>query len=221
MYGHLIKALNLNNADVLNVYPFGSRVYGTNSHKSDYDYIVVGNTYIKPIEIDCLNLKGEYLGRQFSAIVYDTQSFSQKLKEHSISAMECIFLPEELLLLNTAVFSFTPNKTVLANNICRKSRLDFEKAEVRFTAGSLEKAKKSLFHAMRVLDFGTQITKHGKILDYQKCGEIYFELINNPSQKGKDYLNLWEPRFYDRLEQFKRSIQCNQPYTNQSPWVQE
>jgi predicted nucleotidyltransferase len=37
----ILNDFRLQDEDVLNVYPFGSKIYKTDNHKSDWDFIVV------------------------------------------------------------------------------------------------------------------------------------------------------------------------------------
>ena len=43
------------------------------------------------------------------------------------------------------------------------------------------RGKKSLFHAIRIVMFGIQISKYGKIVDYSAANHIWEEINNNES----------------------------------------
>ena len=74
-------------------------------------------------------------------------------------------------------------------------------------------AKKSLFHSFRIIDFGTQIAKNGRITDYGSTNHIWFEIrdkyleLENWSKNKIIYINT-ENKTPDEtyvycLEQFK------------------
>ena len=117
---------------------------------------------------------------------YSEASFLEKLNLHRISALECFFLPKELMLKSTIEFSFKVKKTILWESVLEKSHKDISKAKKKMGEDSLT-AKKSFFHSLRILDFATQITKHGTIVDYSSSNDIWEDLITNPSESWDDY----------------------------------
>jgi len=209
MYGQLVQALQLKHADILNVYPFGSRVYETSSYNSDYDFIIVGNTYLTKLlgtklkNDEALLLSGSCADKHFHALVHDTQSFTRNLKQHSLHTLECYFLPGEQALLKTAMFNFDIDKKMLRNRIMQKAVCDWEKSKKRFADGKVERAKKSLFHSLRVLDFGIQIAEGKKINNYTSCSLLWKDIKLNISENGTDYEDLFKERFHDMVIRLK------------------
>lgn len=203
MYGQLIQAFNLKNTDILNVYPIGSRVYGTHAPNSDYDFVIVGNVYLSnflgPNKDDTMLLSKNYAGKCLQALIYTTQSFSNSLKQHSVLAMECFYLPEDLVLQKAVIFNFNLDKKQLRNRVMQKAIYDWERFKTKFENGKTQKAKRSLFHSLRVLDFGLQIANTGKINDYTSCSALWKNIRENKSENGKDYKGLFQERFHDML----------------------
>ena len=78
-YQQILKDFNLVDNNVLNVYLYGSRVYGTNSEQSDYDYVVVCNSV--STESDRLDSSDNPL----SITLYSKENFQSKINENKIS----------------------------------------------------------------------------------------------------------------------------------------
>ena len=68
----------MKDSNILNIYRFGSHVYGTNNEKSDEDFIYVVNNYQITDSID----KHYYTKKEFQSL----------LNNHDIRILECYFL---------------------------------------------------------------------------------------------------------------------------------
>lgn len=73
------------------IYPFGSRVYGTEREDSDHDFVAVLKKGIQKTD-SILNF-GDYHYQ-----VYSHEEFVAKIEAHDIQALECIFLPKDMRL---------------------------------------------------------------------------------------------------------------------------
>lgn len=184
------------------VYPYGSRVYGTFNNNSDYDYICIGNQ------------PEEWQNGLINVHVYTFEHFQQMINEHHISALECLFLSEKLIIKQSNnKFDFKLNLQDLRHSISKKASHSFVKAKKKFespyifTENSLieerdraiieerERGKKSLFHSMRILQFGIQIAAHGKIIDYGSANDIYNEIFKEDSVDWNDYFERWKKEY--------------------------
>lgn len=160
-------------APLLALYPYGSRVYGTASETSDFDYIAVVDHEVE----SATNLDSPHLNANVT--IYSARLFQLKLDEHEISILECFFLPEHLILKKTIDFSFTLSLQKLRTAISSKGPNSWVKTKKKFTVDKDYAPYigiKSLFHCFRIMDFGKQIAAHGTIKDYGSSNVIWQEL---------------------------------------------
>ena len=147
------------------IYDYGSRVYRTNSEKSDYDYIVVllNNDGITSQEIRDENINIHFMNEI---------DFQAGLNNHKINILECYFQ-------NKHHFKFNLNLKLLREEISGKSSNSFVKAKKKI---EVEKEYylgwKSLFHSLRIVNFGIQIASQGKIYDYSQSNNYWFDILS-------------------------------------------
>lgn len=169
----------LKDDNIIGIYQYGSFVYGTNHEKSDKDLIVILNDTNQSLETI------EDLRKNYDVNIYSKNDFEKMIKEHEISALECLFL-EDKFILKYHQWNFELDLPTLRNSISQKSSNSWVKAKKKFI---VEKdyapyiGQKSAWHAIRMLDFGTQIAKYGMIKNYATQNEILPEILK---------LNTWE-----------------------------
>lgn len=211
MYSKILKDFSLIDENVLCVYPYGSRVYGTNSDKSDYDFVVV----LKSVAIDSDRL--DSLNNPISLTLYSETSFKEKIAEHKIGLLECIFCPPDKVLKEKIKYDFTLNKSKLRHSISEKCSKDWNQAKKRFSDSQginpitkqpyiqkIYEGKKSLFHCFRMLDFATQIINLGTIKNFSSCNELWEELVTDPSEDWTHYNELYYKLYNDKLIEFRK-----------------
>ncbi|MCK9574797.1 MAG: hypothetical protein WC979_02920 [Candidatus Pacearchaeota archaeon] len=171
----------LDNPKVISKFQYGSRVYGCNTSESDFDFIVVRE---QPEEkIDSV----EILGNNFT--FYNEKGFQKDLDNHEISALECFFLPAHMSEGKTD-YTFELNLQKLRHSISQVSSNSWVKAKKKLADGETYIAQKSLFHSLRIVEFGIQIATHGKIVDYSSAN-CYLDAIK---KMPLDW-SVWESRF--------------------------
>lgn len=169
---------------VLNVYAYGSRVFGNAGLNADYDYIVVES-----------GEEGKEANLIFPGIditLYDCKRFRDRIAEHEISALECLQLPSRHTLLQKVIFGWSLNKSKLRESLSAKSSNSWVKAKKKFDVDSL-----------RILKFGLQIANHGRIVDFAECNELWKEIHNNPSEVWEDYKKLYQETYNSLKTQFR------------------
>lgn len=158
--------LNEIKEEILYIFPYGSKVYGTDSDNSDTDLIVVVN-----IEDDLeYNINNE----KYDITVYSDKRFKDLIKKHDIAALECIFS-------NETDYDFVLDFEQLRRSISAVASNSFVKCKKKLVEGpdyNPYVGKKSLFHSVRILEFGIQIAKHGKIIDFGASNH-YLPIIMN------------------------------------------
>lgn len=188
----------LKDFDILNIYSYGSRVYGTNDKHSDYDYIVVveGNA----------GLIDERLIGNNNFSIYDIKSFQEAIDRHEISVLECLNLPQNLIILNKHVFSYEIDLSKLRISISAKTSNSWSKARKKL---EVEKdfnpyiAKKSLFHVFRMFDFGYQLAETGKINDFSSSNFIWDEIKTIDSNDWKLFKEKYQSLYNEYKSKFK------------------
>lgn len=200
MYNQILKYFNLNDKDIVNVYPYGSRVYKTNSEQSDYDFIIVCNSQVREFALSSFDNK-------INIHLYSVADFQEQLDNHKISAMECLFLPKDLLLKSNHNFSFKLSKDKLRTSISEKASHSWVKAKKKLEVEkdrNIYIAKKSLFHSFRIIDFGTQIASENRIVNYSSSNYLWKEIIENESEEWDDYKNKYQDLFNAKMTDFRK-----------------
>lgn len=145
---------------ILKVYQYGSIVYGCHTSKSDTDFIVVVDSD-EDLYYSVREDESDYT-------VYSKSAFIEKIREHHISALECIFqTPDDPFL---KYFKYDSEK--LRRNISAISSNSFVKCKKKLRDGEEYIGKKSVFHSLRILMFGIQIAINKKIVDYSEANEL-------------------------------------------------
>ena len=167
------------NESILNIYKFGSHVYGTNDENSDEDYIVVAKEYFESKDI---NLH-----------VFTVNQFQDQLNNCDIQMLECYFLTDLHILKEFHKFNFILDKSKLRTAISTISSNSWVKGKKKLTVMGdydVRLAIKSVFHSLRILDLGIQIAREGRIIDYSSSNFILDDLkrLANQFQHGE----LWQ-----------------------------
>lgn len=150
---------------ILNIYRYGSRVYGTHGNKSDEDFIVV----LTEGESQWILADGVDLH------IYGLAKFEEKLAEHHVPFLECYFLPDELKS-ETVRSKFTINLTLLRNACSALASNSWVKAKKKIIQGDNYLGLKSLFHSLRILDFAIQMAQDKQIGNYASMNSVWNEI---------------------------------------------
>ncbi len=153
---------------------YGSHVYETANEQSDIDLIVISDFYTLEEVKDSLSST-----KPIDIHLFNKKIFEEMTKAHEINALETIMLKADKVLqknnwydnfqLEVMINDFI-EKDKLRHNISQKSSNSWVKGKKKFL---VEKdfnpyiGKKSIWHAFRILEFGTQIAKYGQITDYK------------------------------------------------------
>lgn len=196
----IIKTFDLQRSNVLTIFPYGSRVYKTANEKSDYDFIVI-------FKNDTVKDEFAITKNNLSIHCYNESSFQDLLDRHKISALECYFLPNELILLQDKKFNFSLHIDKLRLSISEKSSHSFVKAKKKFEVEKdrdIYLAKKSLFHSLRIIDFGTQIASKKKIVDYTSSNHLWEDIFTDPNESWDPYKEKYQPIFNSLMTGFRK-----------------
>jgi hypothetical protein len=185
--------------NVLCIFCFGSKVYGTDNKNSDDDFIIIVNDYFdtEDINIHCLT----------------QEQFISQIKLHDIQALECLFLNDKYIVKYLQNFNryFELNKQQLRVSISTICSNSWQKGKKKLTVmGDYEPylAIKSIFHSLRILDFGIQIALHNKIINYSSSNFIFTDLLKLSEQYQREELwnvidTKYRKLFNSRTTEFK------------------
>lgn len=181
------------------LYEYGSFVYKTNRPDSDYDHILIYENYDQHDQFDkevvCDTDEGiRKLKHSFNAM--GKEAFQKALDDHEIYALECLFLPEKHIVKEPPEpWKFTLDLAKLRASISEKASHSFVKAKKKIMQGDILIGKKSLFHSLRILNFGAQLAVSKEILDYQSPNWLWEEIFAEPSENWEDYQEKYKAKY--------------------------
>jgi len=186
----MIKEL-INDDNCINLYSFGSHVYKTNHENSDYDYIAI---------VKELPKFGSLYNKDNITIHFLTENnFMSYLSENEIQALEVSFLSKEFILKETKKYPVIINKTKLRNSISTIVSNSYVKGKKKLIIqGDYDKvlAIKSVFHSLRISDFGKQIALDNKITDYSSMNWLLSDLWKiTENKEGWDAWNIIDNKY--------------------------
>lgn len=173
----IIKASGLHQSRIFNITIFGSRVYGTHTDNSDWDIIIVAKNSVESIEIksDLYNIH-----------IYTPDKFKQDLDWHMPKNLECLFAPDWAKLKEDLKFDFKLNIPKIRHATSHVSSNSWVKCKKKLQiANEYNIGVKSLFHAIRIPMFSTQIVNFGEIRDFQ-CANWIWNKIKEKEWKWEE-----------------------------------
>jgi len=180
---------------LLNTYVYGSYVYGTFNKDSDIDYIFVVEN----------QKKDEFLlsSNKCNVISCSLNYFQEQLNNHSVSAVECFFLPEKFKV-ELYNFSFLLDKTKLRKSFSKKASNSWVKAKKKIDIhNEYYIGMKSLFHSLRILVFGIQIANENKI-NYKIANGYWNKIKEQDFKEWKRYKDYWQKEYNMLKSEFKK-----------------
>jgi hypothetical protein len=187
----ILKALKVDE-EVLAIYPYGSRVYGTASETSDHDYIIVTKgAFLKSGAFKQNAISSE--DRKIQGVLYSRSGFIDALNNYEIGALECLFLDPSVVVLSKWPFKLQKwDEKEMSSKIIQKASASWHIGSQQSKDGFKAIAKKGIFHALRILMFGVQLKENKKIVYYAEANELKKEFDKLPEDMFDDrmYLSL-------------------------------
>jgi hypothetical protein len=193
MSEHILKELNIE-GEVLAIFPYGSRVYGTATKDSDRDYIIV----MKSAMLHNGAFRNNAISNEdysIQGVVYSRGGFIDAINRYEIGALECISLPEDKVILKKWPFKVTKwNEKEMIKAIIRKASDSLHYSKMASKNGDNERAIKSMYHSLRILSFGLQLKEYKKIVDFKASNDLYdiFMHIESEGFDTRDYFDMFE-----------------------------
>jgi hypothetical protein len=184
----------------INIYRYGSHVYGTVGTKSDFDIITVSDIEEPYVQF--------HYG-DFNCTTFSIMEFERRLDDHEITMLECIFLPEKMIVRNEHNYSeiFKVDKYKLRHAVSKKASNSFVKAKKKFIIEvdrNIYVGKKSLFHSLRIPIFGRQLAQHGKVLDYSEANHYWPRIRDCKIEDWGYYKKTYQPILNDLMSKFRK-----------------
>jgi hypothetical protein len=187
----ILKALKVDE-EVIAIYSYGSRVYGTASETSDHDYIIVTKgAFLKSGAFKQNAISSE--DRKIQGVLYSRSGFIDALNNYEIGALECLFLDPSVVVLSKWPFKLQKwDEKEMSSKIIQKASASWHIGSQQSKDGFKAIAKKGIFHALRILMFGVQLKENKKIVDYAEANELKKEFDKLPEDMFDDrmYLSL-------------------------------
>lgn len=206
-YSSVLNVLNKPDEKVLGLFTYGSFVYGTNTDDSDKDFILITNNVREPQSI--VEKEEPQTKQKFSFVLHNQLSFQKGLWAHEPYAIETFFLPKEHILKNVCTFDFTKVDTrVLRHSFSQKASHSYVKAKKKFEVeGDIRRAKKSLFHSLRIMTFGIQLGEQGKITDFMAANHFWWDIYTDPKTDWQSYEKKYRPVYNGLCTRFRELCQ--------------
>lgn len=188
--------------NAINIYAFGSIVYGTVNDKSDKDYIVIIPDHLYQQE------QFHYKNQDFNFC--KESDWMKMICNNDIRCLECHYLKEKFIIKETKKYDLNLNPNKIRKEISTIASNSFVKCKKKLT---VEKdfnpyiAKKSLWHSLRLLLFGIQLMQYKNIYNYQEGNRYYNKIVNNENNDWNYYKKIYQPVYNQLKSQFKLAHQ--------------
>ena len=189
-FGNLLK-------HVITMFYYGSSVYGTLTDKSDTDIVAIVDDEIDLSEFT--NGIWEYHLDNIDYQFINESTFIEMVKNHHIVALEMFWLPQDKIIkgdVKKYEQYFKLDKWKLRQVISGIASNAFAKAHKKMTVEKdydLYRGQKSLFHSIRIMLFGIQIAKYGKIVDYQEANKYWKMIYTMQDSPWQVYKETFKP----------------------------
>ena len=192
------------NDKVLNMYCFGSHLYGSERPDSDMDIIVI-TTNDFGYDGETITTLDDGITYDFS--IYSEDSWLKKCEDNHINALEVISIPMSINIIKESKrFEVKINLIKVRESISATVSNSWAKANKKL---NVEKdlnphiAKKSLWHCFRILMYGIQVCKLGKIVDFKEANYLYDEIVLNECNDWTFYKNKYQETLNNMRTEFR------------------
>lgn len=167
--------------------PFGSWVYGSNSEDSDRDYIAVVENYPE--------YGSKYVSKHLDIDFFTVSEWEMMINNYDVRAMEVCFAENNPIEITDRAL-FRKSFSTIFNG-------SWVKGKKKLTTSDYEPylAIKSVFHSLRILDFGLQILRDREIGDFSSMNYVLDDLKKMAKQYHR--AELWEKIEDKYLKVFK------------------
>jgi len=185
--------------EVISITPYGSKVYGTATEKSDLDFVVIHSGTNDEL----------YTSDMIDVHFISLNTFKELLDKHDIMALEVYYWNKQFnpSAKISNLIDFNLDKVKLRKSISAIVNNSWVKAKKKMTLPDENSyiGLKSLFHSFRILDFGIQLATNNKINFSSK--NVFWEELKelwNVTQKWDDFYNRYKQKHNHLMSEFKQ-----------------
>jgi len=168
---NVLNSVRIFKEDIKGLYIYGSRLWETDDEDSDLDYVVILSDSSHIWEVR----KGGHYQKESDDIdlhILSETKYKELLEDCDEMALSIYFQEYPLIKYE---YSFNINLANLRKSFSTKANNSYVKAKKKLQDGEIRIAYKSLYHSLRILDFGRKIAEcsltNEKIYDMTSFGE--------------------------------------------------
>jgi len=189
----------INFDEVITITPYGSKVYGTTTEKSDLDFVVIHSGTNDEL----------YTSDLIDVHFISLNTFKELLDKHDIMALEVYYwnkqhVPKSKIL---DLVEFKLDKVKLRKSISAIVNNSWVKAKKKMTLPEENSyiGLKSLFHSFRILDFGIQLAKSNKI-NFSSKNQFWEELkeLWSATQEWDNFYKQYKQEHNHLMTEFRK-----------------
>jgi hypothetical protein len=180
--------------EIVCIYPYGSQVYGTASKYSDHDYVLVAKNSL----LNSGSFKNNAVSNSDYTIqgtLYSRGGFTDAINNYSMPALECLSLLPEQVVLKKWPFKVQKWDTKeMVKKVVQQASASRHIADKQAKSGYEDRAKRGMYHALRILMFGNQLKEHQKIVDFTESKDLYDRMmsIEDEDFDTRDFYELFD-----------------------------
>ncbi len=183
------------------VYLYGSRLYGTNTSNSDWDFVVINSA---GVDYDYIS---DEVDIQFIAV----ETYKNMLLEHDVIALEVIHQNIYGDPIKEYDCEFQLDLVKLRKSFSSKASNSFVKFKKKLTVESGDTnryiAIKSLFHALRIAELGYQLASGSKGFLLSKSNFYWNKIVLDAERLDYNWdelYKIYKPAFNSEMSEFRR-----------------
>lgn len=199
----LLAKLRLNPDDVLNVYLMGSRLWGTASDESDYDFVIVmKDTYNVSNGEILISVEG------VDAYVCNLVTFDEGLVDHILIHLVALCVPTIFVWLQRHHFSFSFSEhfslAQLRDTVSSEGLRTWRKAKKKFKDElKPDHSRKLIIHCLRELLLGIELASTRTILHFGAANHLFEEMKRETSEEWQFYKRKYKPIVFKLLTELR------------------
>lgn len=165
-FGEICERVGKHPKMVHGCYIFGSQVYGTADNHSDWDIMLIANSSVPELE---------HNDGRFNIHTVTPDKFKEWCYVNHIKAIECMFAQPQFQL-KPFDYEFKFKEASFRHNISHTVSNSWVKSKKKLMQSDYYIGVKSLFHSLRIANFGIQFAKTGKI-EFSEMNWLWKELM--------------------------------------------
>jgi hypothetical protein len=99
--------------------------------------------------------------------------------------LECLYAPEDAKVQEKKPLYLNIDPMKLKKYVLMQSNSSWMKAKFKLNENDILRGIKSVFHSLRILDFGIQILKKGRIYDFSHANHFWDEISGSDEIEWK------------------------------------